>query len=94
MGGIGCCLPRNVYVAPQCNGEIVIWCETELINWFALVKASGDTGPKQRRTLGEHVHAARWPYGLVWMLENMSGSDKKSPRDIISENAELFLDEG
>lgn len=41
MGGIGCCLPRNVYVAPQSSGEMLIWCETELINWFALVKAAG-----------------------------------------------------
>lgn len=32
MGGIGCCLLRNVYVAPQSSGEILIWCETELIN--------------------------------------------------------------
>lgn len=41
MGGIGCCLLRNVYVAPQSSGEILIWCEAELINWFVLVKTAG-----------------------------------------------------
>lgn len=46
MGGIGCCLPRNVYVAPQSSGEMLIWCETELINWFALVNAAGIIRPK------------------------------------------------
>lgn len=40
MGGIGCCLLRNVYVAPQSSGETLIWWETELINWFVLVKAA------------------------------------------------------
>lgn len=48
MGGIGCCLLRNVYVAPQSSAETLIWCETELINWFALVKAAGIIRPKKR----------------------------------------------
>lgn len=41
MGGIGCCLLWNVYVAPQSSREIVIRCETELINWPGLVKEAG-----------------------------------------------------
>lgn len=47
MGGIGCCLLRNVYVAPQNSGETLIWCETESINWFALVKAADIIRPQR-----------------------------------------------
>lgn len=47
MGGIGCCLLRNVYVAPQSSEETLIWCETELINWFVLVKAAGIIRPER-----------------------------------------------
>lgn len=47
MGGIGCCLLRNVYVAPQSSGETFIWWETELINWFELMEASGFIRPEK-----------------------------------------------
>lgn len=47
MGGNVCCLLRNVYVAPQSSGEMLIWCETDLINRFALVKAAGIISPRR-----------------------------------------------